>query len=269
MPMTESHATKREWILAIDIGATNIKFCHVDDDGELLDAIRRRPTPYPCTPERLIELLVERASASEAQRIGIGFPGEFADGYVIRPGNLSRPGGIGTERDPDLEARWRGFPLREAMREATGRDVRIVNDATMAALGSCNGDGVELVFTLGTGLGLSLMVDGAWRRVRDVGAETFVDGSTYDQLIGERSRALDEEHWHQLLRRAVDGFVAEFAATTVHLAGGNARRVSPSLFDGARYRVVIDGNQAPLHGAAKLFNPAGQRLPGSATEVLD
>ena len=243
-----------EQVLAIDIGATNIKFCHVDDHGQLLDAIRRRPTPYPCTPERLIELLAERTSVSEAQRIGIGFPGEFADGHVIRPGNLSRPGGIGTERDADLEERWRGFPLQEAMREATGRDVRVVNDATMAALGSCTGDGVELVFTLGTGFGLSLMVDGSWRRVRDVGAEAFRDGQTYDQLLGERSRAQDEDHWHQLLHEAVDRFVDEFSATTVHLAGGNARRVSPTLFDGSSYRVVIDGNQAPLHGAAKLFN---------------
>ena len=253
-PMTESHESKKEWILAIDIGATNIKFCHVDDHGQLLDAIRRRPTPYPCTPERLIELLAERTSVSEAQRIGIGFPGEFADGHVIRPGNLSRPGGIGTERDADLEERWRGFPLQEAMREATGRDVRVVNAATMAALGSCTGDGVELVFTLGTGFGLSLMVDGSWRRVRDVGAEAFRDGQTYDQLLGERSRAQDEDHWHQLLHEAVDRFVDEFSATTVHLAGGNARRVSPTLFDGSSYRVVIDGNQAPLHGAAKLFN---------------
>ena len=267
--MSESHGTKKEWILAIDIGATNIKFCHVDDNGQLLDAIRRRPTPYPCTPERLIELLVERALASDAQRIGIGFPGEFADGYVIRPGNLSRPGGIGTERDPDLERRWRDFPLQEAVREATGRDVRVVNDATMAALGSCDGDGVELVFTLGTGLGLSMMVDGAWRRVRDVGAEIFLDSMTYDQLIGERSRALDEDRWHQLLRQAVDGFVAEFAATTVHLAGGNARRVSPTLFDGVDYRIVIDGNQAPLHGAAKLFNPSSDARPGSPEQVLD
>jgi len=223
--MTESHESKREWILAVDIGATNIKFCHVDDDGQLLDAIRRRPTPYPCTPERLIELLVERVSVSVAQRIGIGFPGEFADGNVIRPGNLSRPGGIGSERDPELDERWRGFALQEAMREATGRDVRVVNDATMAALGSCTGEGVELVFTLGTGFGLSLMVNGSWRRVRDVGAEAFVNDKTYDQILGERSRALDEDRWHTLLRQAVEGFVAEFGATTVHLAGGNARRV--------------------------------------------
>jgi hypothetical protein len=52
---------------------------------------------------------------------------------------------------------------------------------------------------------------------------------------------------------AADGFVREFGATTVHLAGGNARRVTPALFDEAHYRVVINGNQASIRGAAKLF----------------
>jgi hypothetical protein len=52
---------------------------------------------------------------------------------------------------------------------------------------------------------------------------------------------------------AVDGFVREFGATTVHLAGGNARRVTPTLFADTAYRVVINGNQASIRGAAKLF----------------
>ena len=253
--MSDSHWLDQDHVLAIDIGATNTKFCHVDATGELLEAIKRRPTPYPCTPERLIESLMERISNCECQRVGIGFPGEFRDGVVIRPGNLSRPGGVTTEKDPALDERWRGFPLQGALRETSGRDVRIVNDATMAALGSCEGRGIELVFTLGTGLGIALMVDGSMHRIRDIGAETFLNGHTYDQLIGERSRAEDEGRWGSMLVRAVNGFVDEFDADTVHLAGGNARRVSPTLFANQPYKLVMNGNQAPLHGAAKLFYP--------------
>jgi len=242
----------QDQILAVDIGATNVKFCHVDIHGELLEGVRRRPTPYPCSPERLIEALDERIEGSECPRVGIGFPGEFIDGRVVRPGNLSRPGGVTTEVDPDLEAQWRGFALQEELCRATGRDVRIVNDATLAALGSIDGQGVELVLTLGTGLGIALAIDGTLCKIRDVGAELFVRGKT-DQTIGEHSRSLDEEHWGELLVMAVDGFVREFGATTVHLAGGNARRVTPALFDEAAYRVVINGNQASIRGAAKLF----------------
>ncbi len=240
-------------VLAIDIGATNVKFCHVDRDGELLEGSRRRPTPYPCSPSRLIEMLAERILASDCPRVGVGFPGEFRDGHVVRPGNLSRPGGVTTEKDPVLDEQWRGFGLQAALHDATQRDVRVVNDATLAALGSIDGEGVELVLTLGTGLGLALSIDGVMKKVRDVGAEVFIDGKTYDQSVGERVRSLDEDRWGELLVLAVGNFAKEFGAVKVHLAGGNARRVVPTLFSELPFEVVIDGNQASLRGAAKLF----------------
>ena len=241
-------------VLAIDIGATNVKFCHVDRDGNLLEGPKRRPTPYPCSPARLIEMLVERIEASDGERVGVGFPGEFRDGHVIQPGNLSRPGGVTTEKDPVLDEQWRGFGLQSALRDATNRNVRIVNDATLAALGSCDGVGVELVLTLGTGLGLALSIDGVMQKVRDVGAEIFIDDKTYDQLVGERSRSLDEDRWSALLLLAVKNFAEEFGATKVHLAGGNARRVVLDIFSElATVEVVINGNQSSLRGAAKLF----------------
>lgn len=242
-----------EQILAIDIGATNIKFCHVDARGALLESIRRKPTPYPCSPSRLVELLSERILQSDAHSVGVGFPGEFNDGHVVRPGNLSRPGGVTTEVDPELEREWRGFALQDALQDASGRDVRVVNDAKLAALGCCEGEGVELVLTLGTGLGLALCVDGELQRVRDVGAAPFEHGMTYDQLVGERGRANDEREWFRLVARAITNFCEEFDADVVHLAGGNARRVSPGHFSTLGCRVVINGNQAPLHGAARLF----------------
>jgi predicted NBD/HSP70 family sugar kinase len=49
-------------VLAIDIGATNVKFCHVDRNGNLLEGPKRRPTPYPCSPARLIERGIVLAS---------------------------------------------------------------------------------------------------------------------------------------------------------------------------------------------------------------
>src|ERR1019366_1627957 len=107
---------------------------------------------------------------------------------------LSRPGGVTTEVDPTLDATWRGFALQEALCGASRRDVRVVNDATMAALGCIDGQGVELVLTLGTGLGLALSINGQLQKVRDVGAEIFREGKTYDQSVGERTRATDETH---------------------------------------------------------------------------
>ncbi len=253
--MAQSDSIAVQQVLAIDIGATNIKFCLVDSLGERLENPHRRPTPYPCSPARLVEVLVERIAQAKCERIGVGFPGEFVDGHVVRPGNLARPGGVTTEVDPELDRQWRGVAFQDALRDATGRDVRVVNDARLAALGSIEGEGVELVLTLGTGLGLSLGVDGVIQKVRDVGAEIFEGGLTYDQTLGEIARSHDEETWSEVLVRVVDGFVNEFGAHRVYLAGGNARRVSPYLFEHAPYHVSISGNEAPLRGAAKLFYP--------------
>jgi len=243
----------QEQIFAIDIGATNIKFSHVNEMGVLVRGVRRRPTPYPCSPARLVEFLEERIVRSGCRRVGVGFPGEFRDGHVVLPGNLSRPGGVATEKDPELDAMWRGYPLQDELREKCGRDVRVVNDATMAALGCIEGTGTELVLTLGTGLGLALAIDGKLQKVRDVGAEIFRDGKTYDQSIGERARSLDDENWNPTLVIIVENFAKEFSASTVHLAGGNARRVVPGEFENLPFRVVINGNEAPMRGAARLF----------------
>src|ERR1035437_5350265 len=87
--MAPFHISRLAQVLAIDIGATSIKFCHVDDHGTLLEVPRRRPTPYPCTPDRLVALLSERIGTSKCPRGGVGFPGKFVDGHVIRPDRKS------------------------------------------------------------------------------------------------------------------------------------------------------------------------------------
>jgi len=84
----------------------------------------------------------------------------------------------------------------------------VVNDATLAALGCSEGRGTEIVFTLGTGFGIAPVVDGSIERIRDVGAEVFVDGRTYDQVLGENARSVDEDQWSGLLHVAVSNFEA-------------------------------------------------------------
>ena len=251
--MTHPPAATRESILAVDIGATTIKFGVVDDEGRLLEAVRREPTPYPCSPGRLVEFVTAHIADSGCARVGLGFPGDLHDGLVREPGNLARPAGFTSAVDPVLLSAWRNLDLQQAFCDSSRRDVRVVNDATLAALGCSEGRGRELVFTLGTGFGIALVVDGAVVRIRDVGAEVFEDGETYDRLLGEHARSLDETRWRRRLVVAVEGFVEEFRADTVHLGGGNARRVDLADFATKPWRVVANDNEATLRGAAKLF----------------
>ncbi len=251
--MAEQHDQGALTVLAVDVGATTIKYCPVDQAGHLLESPKRRPTPYPCTPGRLVEAIEARIEETDWHRVGVGFPGEFTDGHVVRPGNLSRPGGVTTDVDPELAAEWIGFPLEDRLRQVSGRDVRVVNDATLAAMGCCAGRGVEVVVTLGTGVGLAMERDGQLVKVRDVGAAAFLDSHTYDQTLGERARSEDPDGWYENLETALRGFAEEFGATMIHLAGGNAKRVAPGRFTKVPCPVEVHGNDAPLHGAARLF----------------
>ncbi|MHB8379153.1 MAG: ROK family protein [Acidimicrobiales bacterium] len=252
--MTEVRTATRGAVLAVDIGATTIKFGLVDADGHLINDVVRMATPYPCSPRRLVEFITEQIAQSGCSRIGVGFPGDLREGLVIEPGNLSRPEGFTSEIDPLLHAEWQNTNLEQAFRAACHQDVRVVNDATLAALGCCEGSGSELVFTLGTGFGIALVASGNLVTIRDVGAEVFTEGKSYDRLLGEFARSEDESRWNGLLRRAVDNFVEEFSADTVHLGGGNSRRVDLTEFSDAAYRIVVNDNDATLRGAVKLFN---------------
>jgi len=251
--MTEPPVIVRDAILAVDIGATTTKFGVVDDEGRLVEEVRREPTPYPCSPQRLVDFVLGHVERSGCARIGVGFPGDLLDGRVLEPGNLSRPGGFTSPIDPALHQAWQGTDLERALREASGLDVRVVNDATLAALGCCQGRGRELVFTLGTGFGIALVVDGTNVRIRDVGDEGFLEGETYDVLLGDHARSDDEGLWNDRLAVAVANFVEEFSADIVHLGGGNSGRVDLARYRGQRWRVVVNDNVAPLRGAAKLF----------------
>lgn len=236
----------RETVLAVDVGATTIKFGLVDAEGELTGDVLRCPTPYPCSPQRLVGLITEHVVATGVSRVGVGFPGALIDGLVLEPGNLSRPEGFTSPIDPALHEEWLNIDLQSAMRAASQCDVRVVNDATLAALGCSEGQGVELVFTLGTGFGIALVVDGSVIPIRDVGAEVFDGDETYDRALGDHARSSGEERWNVRLVRAVDRFVDEFAANTVHLGGGNSRRVDLGRYAQRSDRVVVNDNDATL-----------------------
>ncbi len=251
--MSESPVIVRDAILAVDIGATTTKFAAVTSEGQLVEGVRREPTPYPCSPERLVEFVMGWVERSGCARVGVGFPGDLLDGRVLEPGNLSRAGGFTSPIDPVLHEAWRGTELEQALRQASGLDVRVVNDATLAALGCCEGQGRELVFTLGTGFGIALVEDDVNVRIRDVGNEKFLSDGTYDQVLGDHARSKDEALWNERLVVAVTNFVEEFSADVVHLGGGNSRHVDIARFKDRPWRVVVNDNVATLRGAAKLF----------------
>jgi len=169
--------------------------------------------------------------------------------------NLARPGGISTDVDVALDETWRGFAIQEALSNATGCDVRVVNDANLAALGVLsrigNGNGVDVGHRLGLALtNLTARCKGSSAS----GHEWSSDGRTFDEVLGERARAQDDVVWARIRRSVGDRLRQEFGARNRALGGRQRQEIG-----GRDIRRTSDsgssfhGNNASLQGVAKLF----------------
>lgn len=230
-------------ILAVDIGGTGLKCAVIDDAGEMLTERARVDTPHPCPPEALLEAFAGMAKPFPAfDRIAIGFPGVVRDGKVLTAPNLGTPD-------------WAGFPLAEAMsKRLGGHPARLINDAEMQGLASVSGKGLELVVTLGTGVGTALFRDGALMPHMELAHHPIHDDKTYDEYLG--NAALEDKgrkHWNGRLEKVIGVLYTLLHYDRLYFGGGNARKVALALPE----NVIIASNDAGLRGGAQLW-----KLPG-------
>jgi polyphosphate glucokinase len=135
--------------LAIDIGGTGLKALVLDARGTPLTERARVETPRPATPRAILRELGKLiATLGDFDRVSVGFPGVVIDGVI--------------KTAPNLHRTWSGFALASALKRSTKRPVRVLNDAGVQGHGVVEGRGVEMVLTLGTGLGCALFLDGRY-----------------------------------------------------------------------------------------------------------
>ena len=147
--------------LVIDCGGGGLKATVLDSTGTMRAQPIRVPTPYPLSPERFVDTLVGiAADLPTADRVSVGLPGMIRHGVVITTPHYVTVRGPRSRVDPDLLAQWHGFDARTALTAAFGLPTLVLNDAEFHAAGVVAGQGLELVLTLGTGLGCALFDGG-------------------------------------------------------------------------------------------------------------
>ena len=227
-------------ILAIDIGGTGLKAAVLDAAGEMLTERARLKTPHPCTAALLLESLlqlVEPLKAVEFNRIAIGFPG------VVRRGVILTAPKIGT-------AELHGFPLAQEMEQALGRPTRLINDADMQGLAAVRGHGVELVITLGTGLGSALFSDGQLGPHLELSIHPFRKGETYNDQVGDEAlQKIGAAKWNRRVQKAIKTLRALTTFDRLYIGGGNAKAITFPLEDDME---IID-NTNGIKGGAWLW----------------
>lgn len=228
------------YTLAIDIGGSGIKVMLLDPAGEAVSERLRVATPRPATPEAVLEAIsgLARGTVAEAgafHRVSVGFPGVVRDGMTVSA--------------PNLDEGWPGFALEASLRDLLGAPVRVGNDANIQGLGVIRGTGVELVLTLGTGLGSGLYIDGHAVPNLELAHHPFRAGKTYEELLGEAARKRDKKKWNKSLRKALVALEALFYYDRVYLGGGNARKIEGALPE----RAELISNRAGLTGGIALW----------------
>lgn len=229
--------------LAIDVGGTGLKMIALDDAGVPLSERTRVLTPRPAEPGPIVDALVAMAPAhGRRDRVSVGFPGVVLGGVVSTA--------------PNLDGAWSGFPLAATLEARLGCPVRVANDADVQGHGVIEGEAVELVLTLGTGMGASLFVDGHLVPNLEMGHHPFEEGRTYEESLGKAAlEEVGKKVWNQRLRRALATLQALFNPRQIHIGGGNAKKVKGDLPPGVR---LVD-NRAGLLGGIALWRGAAYR----------
>lgn len=223
--------------LAIDVGGSRLKMLVLDAQGRPVTERTRVDTPRPATPAAVIQALVDLAQTQpEVDRVSCGFPGVVVDGVV--------------HTAPNMDGIWTGVPLGQRLSSHLGVPTRVANDADVQGLGVIEGHGVELVLTLGTGLGASLFVDGRLVPNLELGHHPFHEGKSYEQWLGKAGRReLGKAAWSYMFLRAVETLQALFNYRALYVGGGDAKKLTVVLPDNAR----ITSNQAGLLGGIALW----------------
>ncbi|HZD50169.1 MAG TPA: ROK family protein [Silvibacterium sp.] len=203
--------------MAVDIGGTGMKVMALDARGNPLSERLRTPTPDPATPTRMLaELDRMRKQLPKCDRVSVGFPGVIKQGKTLTAANL--------------HPTWVGFPLRSALEKKWKLPVHLANDAAVQGYGAISGRGVELVLTLGTGLGSALFTDGHLCPGLELGHHPWQKGQTYEDYLGRRGlKKHGKKRWNRFLAQAIEQTCKTFNWDRLYLGGGNAKEINFTL----------------------------------------
>ncbi len=223
--------------LAIDIGGSGLKALVLGPDGSPLTERQRVVTPKPATPKAVMDALKKLIKSLGAfDRVSVGFPGVVEEGVTMTA--------------PNLHEDWAGFDLAQALSEATGRPARVLNDAGVQGFGVIEGRGVEMVLTLGTGMGCALYVDGKYVPNLELAHHPFRHGKTYEEYVGDAAlKRVGQKKWNKHVARVLEQIQPIWNPRRIYLGGGNSKLIDIPL----PKNVTITENIAGLLGGFALW----------------
>lgn len=230
-------------ILAIDIGGSHIKGTVLDIDGNYLQKYQAKVTPSPSTPAKVVETIKEVAALfPEYDKIAAGFPGYVKDGVIKTAPKLG------------MEA-WKDFPLAQKLQQVLAKPTLVINDADFQGLALAKGEGVEMIITLGTGLGSALLKDGKLCPHLEMSQHPFTKRKNYNDYIGQEAlEKLGKKKWNKHLKKVIEVLRTVFNYDHLYISGGNSEYINFPIDK----NISICGNKDGIKGGAVLWKQQEQ-----------
>jgi glucokinase len=152
---------KRDYVVGLDMGGTNIRTAAVARDGEVLLMLRAPARADGTAAETVANISAQVLGLQDAAR-GVGLGRLIGIGIAV-PGLIDVRSGV-VYAAPHVKS-WRSFPLRRNLERVLKRRITLENDANAWALGeywrgAARGCKNVVLLTLGTGVGGGLIIDG-------------------------------------------------------------------------------------------------------------
>jgi glucokinase len=237
-------------IVGVDLGGTTIVVGTLTEDGERMHGLLTEETPVHLGPEGVVDRMVAMihrsidqtrqeygSAAVEIAGVGVGAPGplDTERGIVIVAPNLG----------------WHDMPLRDRIGAATGLDATLDNDANCATLGewwrgAAAGGKVVVGFTIGTGIGGGIVLDGkVFHGASDVAGEF---GHMTIDLTGRKCKCGNYgcveayASGTAIAARTIEELEAGTPSSIPSLVGGDVTKVTAQIV----YQAAADGDLLAL-----------------------
>lgn len=248
---TRRHSAAPALSFGIDIGGSGMKAAPVDlASGTLAQERLKIATPQPSTPAAMAKVVTKLLDHFEwSGPAGVTFPGVVHHGVARSAANV----------DPS----WMGTDIDAVFTQASGRDVKVINDADAAGLAEMrygagrDRKGVVMMFTFGTGLGSALFLDGRLVPNTELG-HMELDGKEAENRAAASARdreRLSWKEWAARVDRFLERIVFLFSPDLIIVGGGVSRKAGkwlPQIDAGVEIVPAALTNDAGIVGAALI-----------------
>lgn len=245
--------------LAVDCGGGGIKASVLDATGTMRSQPVRTRTPYPLPPQLLVDVIASLAARlPRADRVTVGMPGMIRHGVVVATPHYITRAGPRTKVLPALQEQWEGHDMQGAITAHFELPSLVLNDAEVHGAGVVAGAGLEMVITLGTGLGNAIFDGGRLAPHMELSRAQFRWGLSFDEYLGEHERLrLGDAIWGRRVRQVVESLRPVFLWDRLYLGGGNSRSISSAALVRIGDDVVVVPNTAGIVGGVRAWDLVG------------